>query len=196
MPPVSALEEIRETFAAQRYVKIDSLIEDGLARMLYDHVMRSQSVASPARMSGQDGAVEMFSDPLMEHVLSGVQPRVEQLSGLVLDPTYSFFRIYRRGNLLEPHLDRAACEISVSLNLGPKLETPWPLHMKGPLGQTAVAMQPGDAVFYFGIECPHWRDPLESDHSALVFLHYVERGGRYADWKFDKRSSLGAPHVE
>jgi hypothetical protein len=188
---VTIVQEIRERFASHRYVKIEALIEDGLRRMLYDHVRRRAAVAPPALMDGQEGAVEVFSDPLMEHVLAGVQPRVEQLCGFRLYPTYSFFRIYRHGNILERHLDRAACEISVSVNLGPALDPPWPLWLKGPMGESAIALAPGDAVLYRGIECEHWRERFAGDHLAQVFLHYVDRDGPYREWRFDKRPSLG-----
>ncbi len=191
MPPAANVEEIRSTFASHRYVKVEGILEEGLCRMLHEHVLRRADLASPAGMAGQETAVEMFSDRLMEFVLKGVQPRVEDLSGLKLDPTYSFFRIYRRGNVLIRHLDRSACEVSVSINLGPALDPPWPLWIKGPLGETAVEMAPGDGVLYRGIECEHWRDPLQAEQMAQVFLHYVEQGGRYQDWKFDKRPSIG-----
>jgi hypothetical protein len=191
VPRLSSVEEIRERFASHRYAKVESLIEEGLRRMLYDHVSRRAAVASPASMDHQEGAVEMFSDQLMEHVLRGVQPRIEELCGLKLDPTYSFFRIYRQGNSLQRHVDRPSCEVSISLNLGPPLDTPWPLWIRGPLGESAVALAPGDAVIYRGIECEHWREPLPGDHLAQVFLHYVDQNGPYRDWKFDKRPAIG-----
>lgn len=188
---MSSIEEVRTAFAEQRYVKIEGLIEEGLRRMLYDHLQRRAAVAVPARMEGQKGAVELSADPLMEFLLSGLKATIEELSGLKLDPTYSFFRIYRRGNTLTRHVDRPSCEVSVSLNLGPPLESPWPLWVKGPLGSSAVALEPGDAVLYRGIECEHWREALEADQVTQVFLHYVEQGGRYSEWKFDKRQSIG-----
>ena len=191
MSLVSSIEAVRKTFESHRYVKIEGLLEDGLRAMLYDHVQRQAAFASPASMEGQKDAVEMFADPLMEFVLAGVQPRVEEFSGAKLYPTYSFFRIYRRGNILRRHVDRPACEVSVSINLGPLLETPWPIWMKGPLSTSAVALEPGDAVLYRGIECEHWREPLQADQLTQVFLHYVEQDGRYSDWKFDKRPSIG-----
>jgi hypothetical protein len=184
-------DAFRSQFASHRYIKVEGLIDAGLQSMLYKYVMRRADVAKPAFMKGQDGAVEMFADQVMEHVLAGVQTRIEELSGLTLDPTYSFFRVYRRGNVLERHLDRPSCEVSVSLNLGPALDPPWPLWMKGPLSESALALAPGDAALYRGIECHHWREPLEGDHLALVFLHYIERDGRYSDWKYDKRPGLG-----
>jgi hypothetical protein len=191
MPQAASIEEVRARFASHRYLKVEALLEDGLRQMLYEHAQRRAEVAPHARRRGQEGAAEMFSDQLMEFVLQGLQPRIEELSGVKLDPTYSFLRIYRRGNFLERHLDRASCEVSVSINLGPALEKPWPLWVKGPLGESAVELLPGDAVLYRGIECEHWREPLEADHAAQVFLHYVEQGGQYSEHKFDKRPSLG-----
>jgi hypothetical protein len=186
----SSTEGIPERFASHRYVKVESLIEDGLCRMLYDYIRQREAVAKPSSGEEQEGAVELGSDQVMEHVLGGVQPRVEQLSGLKLVPTYSFFRIYRQGNVLKRHRDRPACEVSVSLNLGPPLDKPWPLWIKGPLGESAVALAPGDAVLYRGIECEHWRERFEGDLLAQVFLHYVDQDGPCTDWKFDKRPSL------
>jgi hypothetical protein len=45
-------------------------------------------------------------------------------------------------------------------------------------------------MFYRGVECPHWREPLNGDHVAQVFLHYVDQNGPYAEWKYDKRPAL------
>lgn len=185
------MKEIRERFASHAYVKIESLIDDGLCEMLYQHVLRRAPLARSSPDTGLDGAVEMPSDPVMEHVLGGLQPRIEELAGLTLHPTYSFFRVYRRGNTLKRHRDRESCEVSVSLNLGPALDRPWPLWLAGPQGETAVTMAPGDAALYRGIECSHWREALDGDHLAQVFLHYVDQNGPYRDWKFDRRSSLG-----
>jgi hypothetical protein len=127
----------------------------------------------------------------MEFLLGSLHARVEELSGVKLHLTYSFLRIYRRGNLLRPHTDRSSCEVSVSLNLGPRHADSWPLWIRGPQGASAVRMEPGDGVLSRGIECEHWREPLEEDQLTQVFLHYVEQGGRYSEFKFDKRPSLG-----
>lgn len=182
---------IRNTFESQRYVRLDGLIADGLRQMLYDHAQRRAAVAVPSQSAGQQGSVNLPADELMEFLLRGLHARVEDFSGLKLDPTYSFLRIYRRGNILQRHVDRASCEVSVSLNLGPHHAPPWPLWIKGPQGASAVRLEPGDAVLYRGIECEHWREPLEEEQLTQVFLHYVEQGGRYSEWKFDKRPSLG-----
>jgi len=194
----SLLEQARRRFENDRYVALRSLIDDDLAAMLYGHIQRRVEAGNipQSQSHGMDASLEDFADSLMEHVLKGVQPRVEELCGLKLYPTYSFFRLYRTGSTLRHHRDRPSCEISVSVNLGPKLETPWPLWVSGPQGAKAVELAPGDALLYRGVECEHWRDRFEGEELAQVFLHYVDQDGPYRDYKFDQRPALGmGPHT-
>lgn len=50
----------------------------------------------------------------MDGFLVDLLPRAEELSGLKLFPTYSYFRVYHRGHVLPKHTNRQACEISLS----------------------------------------------------------------------------------
>ncbi len=53
-------------------------------------------------------------------------------------------------------------------------------------------MEIGDAVMYRGCDIYHWREPYkEGKWQAQVFLHYVDQNGPHAEWKYDKRESLG-----
>jgi hypothetical protein len=79
----------------------------------------------------------------------------------------------------------------VSLNIGQEPPIAWPLWMRGSSGPQAVALQPGDAVLYRGMELEHWREPYEGVRAAQVFLHYVDRDGPCAEEKFDRRDALG-----
>lgn len=129
-------------------------------------------------------------DFIMDGLLNDMAPRVEHQTGLAVWPTYSYFRVYRHGDILRRHVDRPACEISLTLCLGFVASSTWPIWIEGPAGADRVELEPGDALLYRGIECPHWREPFDGDTAIQVFLHYVEREGRYADWKFDRRASL------
>jgi hypothetical protein len=140
----SSLEEVQSQFELYRYVALKSLINDGLAAMLYGHI-KQRVAAQNVRASnepGMEGSVEAGSDPLMENVLSGLGPQVEQLTGLELHPTYSFFRLYRKGDRLDRHQDRQSCEVSISVNLGQVSDTPWPLWIAGPCGSHAGGAEP------------------------------------------------------
>ena len=68
-----------------------------------------------------------YSDIAMETLLMAVQPKMEKLTGLKLNPTYSYARIYKKGDILERHKDRFSCEISTTMNLG---GDDWPIYLE------------------------------------------------------------------
>ena len=63
----------------------------------------------------------------MEAVLEAMTPSLERATGLALGPTYSYFRVYRHGDVLVRHMDCEACEASVTLNLGG--DEVWPISL-------------------------------------------------------------------
>jgi len=56
---------------------------------------------------------------------------VEQTTGLKLWPTYSYFRLCQRGQLLKAHRDRPSREVSMTVNLGMDADEPWPIWIAG-----------------------------------------------------------------
>ena len=54
----------------------------------------------------------------METLLVKTIAVMQKKTGLKLVPTYSYTRLYRKGNILRRHKDRPSCEISTTLNLG------------------------------------------------------------------------------
>ena len=138
------------------------------------------------------GTPGAYGDPTMEMLLEKLCPTVEGTTGLSLFPTYSYFRVYKNGSVLERHRDRPSCEISVTLCLGYDPDDPWPIFVEGPMATTSVTLKPGDALIYRGRECPHWRNAYAGNHAAQVFLHYVDQKGPNAEWRFDKRGGIAS----
>ena len=149
-----------------------------------------------------------YADRLMETLLIKTIPVMEQKTGLKLIPTYSYCRLYRKGNLLKRHKDRPSCEISTTLCLG---GDPWPIFIE-PTGSNNVIserknihkanapkgvkylLKPGDMIIYSGCELEHWREPFEGNLCGQVFLHYNHANGPFAKTNlFDKRPLLGIP---
>jgi hypothetical protein len=182
-------ESLAAEFARARFGVWRSAIAAAEAKRLCAYALKRSAAGTiaPRTPSQPEGA---GGDFIMDGLLSDMAPRVEQRTGVAVWPTYSYFRIYRHGDVLEKHVDRPACEISLTLCLGFVARGPWPIWIEGPLGAASAELNPGDALLYRGIECPHWRDRFEGDTAVQVFLHYVERAGRYAEWKFDKRPCL------
>ena len=70
------------------------------------------------------GTFSCYSDSVMETLLIKLIPVMKKETGLDLLPTYSYARLYKKGDELKRHKDRASCEISTTLHLGGE---PWPL---------------------------------------------------------------------
>ena len=130
-----------------------------------------------------------YADPVMETLLMKVLPRMQQETGLKLIPTYSYARIYKHGDILHKHKDRPSCEISTTIHLG---GDKWSIFVEG----TEVMLDVGDMLVYSGCELEHWREPLEGNTCAQVFLHYNHVNGPFAEKnRFDKRPMLGIPPI-
>ena len=151
-----------------------------------------------------------YSDFAMETLLVKMLPVMAKETGLQLVPTYSYARIYKKGDILRRHKDRPSCEISTTLNLGGE---PWPIFIDGtgansvideyknihkpnaPPG-TKVLLEVGDMLVYSGCELEHWREPFEGNTCGQVFLHYNHVNGPFAEKnRFDKRPMLGVPPI-
>ena len=149
-----------------------------------------------------------YADQVMETLLVKMLPIMAKETGLELIPTYSYARVYKKGDILRRHKDRPACEISTTLNLG---GAPWPIFIDGtgadsvideykqihkpnaPKG-TKVLLEVGDMLVYSGCELEHWREPFDGNICGQVFLHYNHVNGPFADKnKFDGRPKLGLP---
>ena len=123
-----------------------------------------------------------YGDWTMENLSDFLLPKIESAAGMKLLSTYTFFRVYKAGDILEKHTDRPACEISISLCLRKKGNI-WPIY----INNTAVMLEEGDAVLYKGCEVEHWRESyIEGQRQAQAFLHYVDANGPYTEWKNDK----------
>ena len=151
-----------------------------------------------------------YADPVMETLLMKVLPVMKQETGLELIPTYSYARLYKKGDILKRHKDRPSCETSTTLNLG---GNPWPIFIDGtgadtvideykeiikpnaPEG-TKILLEIGDMLVYSGCELEHWREPFEGDICGQVFLHYNHANGPFAEKnRFDRRPMLGIPPI-
>jgi hypothetical protein len=174
------------SFARDWYVVVRGIIDPARAGELHEYALEV-AAGDDAQVVGSQVA---YGLPRLDELLEDVRGRVETATGVELWPTYSYCRVYRRGNRLDAHTDRPSCEISLSVNLGRSSDEPWPLFLIGPQGTAAVELGPGDGLVYRGIDCYHWREALEGEYASQVFLHYVDRHGPHAEWKFDKRPGL------
>jgi len=137
-----------------------------------------------------------YGDMVMETLLQEVKPVMEKHTGLKLSETYSYARIYKKGDVLARHKDRYSCEISTTLNLG---GDPWPIYLD-PTGKVSQAgievnLNQGDMLIYSGCDLEHWREEFEGQDCGQVFLHYNKANSKNAKKnQFDGRPFVGLPN--
>ena len=185
------------------------LMKRQVARTLFDERYISQFTTEFGVWNDEQvpNTYSHYADIAMETLLIRTLPVMEKYTKLKLNPTYSYARIYKTGDILHRHKDRFSCEISTTLNLG---GDPWPIYLEPkknvgiPDGKkitvssdnkgTKVNLKPGDMLVYKGMILEHWREVFLGDNCAQVFLHYNNKDSKDADKNiYDGRPHLGLP---
>ena len=183
-------ESVDPGFQERKYCILKSFIPNKQIHELLDHALEVSQ--HPAFLSGDEQVPRtpaVYADPAMERLLEALVPRLEQKTGISIYPTYSYFRVYKKGDELKKHTDRPACEISLTISLGHDPEI-YPIWVDAGAGPIEVFLEPGDALLYRGTEVLHWRESFDGDYAAQLFLHYVDQNGPHGEWKYDRRESL------
>ena len=212
------------SFKTKKYQVIREALPKGLANFIFNYIMLQRDAVdfmvkknklnpyNPFIGTREDkqvpGAYSRYGDWVMDTLLMYMIPIMKARTGLELLPTYSYTRLYEKGNILRRHKDRPSCEISTTLHLG---GDEWPIFLD-PSGQNFVIdevkqtikpgapkgiqvdLKRGDMLIYSGCELEHWREPFEGNVCSQVFLHYNHANGPFAKTNFlDKRPLLGIP---
>lgn len=185
----------RELFKKNKYCIVENILSEDTLNICKQYtIFEEKRNFSPESDTEQvPGTHRKYADTLMESILINILPIIEDNTGLNVWPTYSYYRVYRSGDRLLPHIDRPSCEISATLCLGyeyPEGYKGWPIFIE----KENFIMKPGDMIIYRGVELVHYRYPfnIEKDYfQSQVFLHYVDKNGPYKEFKFDGRDRIG-----
>jgi len=114
-------------------------------------------------------------DLAMKNLMCYLSTDMERHTGIKLTPTYSYLRVYKKGDKLNKHIDRNSCQFSVTLTLMREPdEEIWPIYLETD-GVHKIELEAGDGLIYRGTKNPHWRDEFHGSRLAQVFLHYTRR---------------------
>ena len=195
----------------KNYKIINNAISKELAGFIYDYFLIKRRVA---RKLFDDGYISPdtpdfgvwsdkqipntyshYADIVMETLLEKIKPVMEKNTGLKVLPTYTYARIYKKGDILKRHKYRPSCEISTTINLG---GDSWPIYLEpsGEKGKEGVKvnLNPGDMLIYRGCELEHWREAFEGDNCGQVFLHYNDANSSEGQKNiYDGRPFIGLP---
>ena len=187
-----------EVFQKQKYTLVKNFIPEATAQFLFEYLRFTTNIAVSTGQAKPDPQVPMgfhakHGDLAMETLMKMMLPKMQEVTGLELFPTYTYTRLYKPGDKLEKHTDRLACEISVTLKLADTGGYNWPIWMV----DTPYSLDIGDAVVYRGCELEHWRDVCEGPPNyrmGQVFMHYVDKNGPHANQKYDNRHWIAKFH--
>ena len=211
-------------FKKKKYQVIRGALSKELANFIFNYMMlqrdavdlmvKNQKVNpfNPLIGTREDkqvpGAYSKYGDWVMETLLQYMRPIMKAQTGMDLVPTYSYTRLYEKGNILRRHKDRPSCEVSTTVHLG---GDEWPIfldpsganyvideykniHKPGAPKGIQVDLKVGDMLIYSGCDLEHWREPFQGNVCSQVFLHYNHATGPFATTNlFDKRPMLGFP---
>ena len=186
---------IQQHFKSNGYVHLKNALDKNSCEVLTNELKALVEAKKTINDSQCPLSEAVHGAQIFDNLLEAMLPYFEQQSGLKLYPTYSYARLYnQQGEELKNHRDRPACEISATITLGFEGDV-WAIYMgdhENKTNGTKIEMDVGDAVMYRGMDKWHWREPyVEGKWQAQVFLHYVDQNGPHAEWKYDKRESLG-----
>ena len=197
-------------FKKNKFTIIKKAISSELADFLGDYLVikrnatdllfRTKSISPFERIFGAFGDTQVsdsyniYGDAALDNLLLKLQDKMEKVCQLKLLPTYSYARIYKKGDVLGRHKDRNSCEVSTTINLG---GDPWPIYLE-PSGETdkkgiKVDLKKGDMLVYSGCELEHWREQFTGVECGQVFLHYRIDNPKNKKYIFDGRLALGLP---
>ena len=209
-------------FKKDKFTIIKKAISSELADFLGDYLVikrnatdllfRTKSISPFERIFGAFGDTQVsdsyniYGDAALDNLLLKLQNKMEKVCQLKLLPTYSYARIYKKGDILGRHKDRNSCEVSTTINLG---GDPWPIYLssnenvgiEGVGGATfssnakglKVNLKKGDMLVYSGCELEHWREQFTGVECGQVFLHYRIDNPKNKKYIFDGRLALGLP---
>ena len=199
------------SFKKNKYQVIKNAISKELADFCYQYFLNKRAVA---RHLFDDKYISQFTtyfgvwndemipetyshygDIAMDTLLQTVKPVMEKETKIKLSETYSYARIYKKGDELKRHKDRYSCEVSTTMHLG---GDKWSIFLE-PSGEEGkkgveIKLNAGDMLIYSGCELEHWREPFTGENCGQVFLHYNDSSNPKAKFnKFDGRPMLGLP---
>ncbi len=160
------------------------------------------------------GSTSRYWHPQYRLIHTYIRKKLEKELGRNLYNTYYYDRFYYEGQELLKHVDRDACEISVTIHISTNLsgtDQDWPIWIKTPDTYTdkkkteimvpgedrSVVLQPGDGMVYKGCERPHWREAMPGISRKVfgkkveayyhqIFFHYVLQDGQRAHCAWDR----------
>lgn len=117
--------DTKQFYKDHKYVVIRNFISKEKADFLYAYALMRAKRAATFYQSNYKGyrpdidgtyddkqapkTYSCYADPAMETLLDQATIPMREITGLQLEPTYSYWRLYKPGDVLKRHKDRPSC---------------------------------------------------------------------------------------
>lgn len=191
------MNELTKFFTENEYVYLNNVISKDITSFLSKYVTLRAQTGVMCQDEQCPLSLASYGDPAFDTLLADLCPMFSSVAGEPLLPTYTYHRLYKKGDVLVPHTDRPSCEISATCTIAvDDIASINPLYVnkykpKDIYDGKPIQIGVGDAILYKGNTLWHWRNTYENDWFIQVFFHYVRANGPYKDLIFDGRPCLG-----
>lgn len=168
-------------FQKNNYLVVRNLITKKEAKTLATNLKKNEKNGSLDDIQSL-GSPSFYNNKLHTKIQKKLLPKIEKHTDFKLFKTYNYARIYKKNSILRIHKDRPACEISLTLDLG---GDDWSIYLlNNDEKPIKVKLNPGDALIYMGCDVWHWREKFKGNEHTQLFMHFVNKFGRY-NWAKD-----------
>ncbi|MAT09165.1 MAG: hypothetical protein CL707_08710 [Chloroflexi bacterium] len=168
-------------------IDLKEFIDDDLFYTYFSHkVNHAKSATSslknfPIKKDGYIG-YDFYGDYLTIITHLKITSRISKILNKEIIPSFCFTRMYFEESKLNVHTDRESCEIAVShCHYG----EPWKIYI---LEDDFITGR-GDSICYEG-KNSHGRITPLKNRSLYSFYFWVEKDGKYDEFKYDKRPEM------
>lgn len=160
------------------YLLIPNFLENNISskfsKILFDLYKKSEYIQDQQCKISQS----FYGLPDFDDFLQKTKYFISDVVNTSIVPTYSYARIYRKGEQLKKHTDRRECEFSVTITLDYSGKSPWPFYLLSNGKEVEIQIEKGSMLIYKGNELSHWRNTLTHDWQTQLFLHYMKYDGK------------------
>ena len=158
------------------FQQIENFIDDDLCQSFTTYALRERLHNFKPYGKEMPGTHGVYKDKFAQACLFNFQNRVQKYFKDDIHPSYAYYIVYEHGHRLTKHVDKNACEITITIHTGHLYGdsykgSTWPIFFD----DTPIPLNVGDALMYEQKthKPVHWRKPFEGIYQVQLLLHYV-----------------------
>jgi len=172
------------SFKEDGYVHVKNVLSQGVCQLATQYMLFKKMndvhkyFLEDDDSLGVPGSYIFMTDPLTESFLKFLLPVAKEHTGLNLVPSYSCFKIYQPGNVIEPHKMEPCCEITMLITLDYTYnEVDDEYKWSAIIDNKPVNIEQGEAFIYKGFDTEYERKKFDVGKDSFhieMFLFYFD----------------------